>query len=237
MGQWGELGGRPEQWLRGWGRSEQPLSKETFQTGGGVTQPLGARLFLPICLASSGHVCEQRVGGEGPSQGGSHSQTRAHPPSTCHAHLPVARMWAAPAMGPTTWQRVGPCRTASPPQPPSQEQLLRLQEAFPALHPASGIRFFPGCFQLGRQAVPAGPRSRPQLCHRSAMWPEPQFPHLLWEVRLLPECTGAHACSSPRPQPRHSRPERPGFSLPWAFDLGILLMKRKQRWRRPARPR
>ena len=69
---------------------KQPLSKETFQTDGGVTQTPARSTIVSACLpVLRGPVCEQKEGEEPVlSRGGSYTQTQSPPPSTCHAHPP-----------------------------------------------------------------------------------------------------------------------------------------------------
>lgn len=66
----------------------QPLSKETFQTDGGVTQTPAWIAIVSACLPVfpvALLVSQKRERRGCSSRGGCHTQTQAHPPAICHA--------------------------------------------------------------------------------------------------------------------------------------------------------
>ena len=125
-------------------------------------------------------ICEQKGRQKGvlPAEGLTHRHRLPPPiPRTCHQHLHAfprvgqPRPWD-PRAGRGSGQAELP-RAHSPPRPPSQDQLLCLQEALPGLHTGSGRSCFLSSSRHGQGAA-GGPGPIPDSAG------QPQSPPLAW---------------------------------------------------------
>lgn len=137
-------------------------------------------LSLSSCLPK-GPICEQKGRQKAvlPAEGLTHRHRLPPPPipCTCHQHLHAfprvgqPRPWD-PRAGRGSGQAELP-RAHSPPRPPSQDQLLCLQEALPGLHTGSGCLCFLSYSRHGQGAA-GGPGPIPDSDG------QPQSPPLAW---------------------------------------------------------
>lgn len=211
-------------------------------------------MFLPVFLSSVAPFVSKKRERRGcfPKEGLTHRLSHPLPPHTMPTPNPVLSHVGAAC--PWAWQeftsgrgtpdlaearrqcrtfrgRLFPGLTALLSPPPSTGPSASRKPSTPyTLAQDSHLAQAPPS-KASRQPVALVQTPTPPSANR---WPKPQFPHLPWQVRLVHKDAGACGWLF---MAQHSQPERPGFSLSWAFKMGILLMKRKQTWRRRGRPR
>ena len=175
----------------------QPLSKETFQTDGGVTQTPAWSAIVSACLPVfpvAPFVSKERERRGCSSRGGCHTQTQAHPPATRHDAQPHA----LPRGGCTP---LGPAGVQPRPRDPGLGGGLGLQD-------------FP------RQTLPGPDSSANPLLAAPAPPPPERPPCPAHRLRtpvspgLRPAGQQAAGGPGPNPNPAICQPRGPSLSFP-----------------------